>query len=123
MLQETKLNDNNNQYSVLQAIINIQTYFWLHSGTNYFLSCVFQALIPNTKHNAVFLRDNPKAAKVILISPFRNEEYFRAEIKSNANKNLIGDQSLKKFLYLAEKHNTNLEVQTDADRWAVILAN
>ncbi|XP_077325191.1 uncharacterized protein LOC143960443 [Lithobates pipiens] len=72
--------------------------------------------IPNTRHNAVFLRDNPKAAQVILTSPHYNGEYLRTENKSERNEDHKGKLPLKKVLNLAEKLNTNMELETDADR-------
>lgn len=72
--------------------------------------------IPNTRHNAVFLRDNPKAAQVILTSPYHNGEYLRTENKSERNEDHKGNLPLKKVLNLAEKLNTNMKLETDADR-------
>lgn len=76
----------------------------------------FQVPIPNTRHNAVFLRDNPKAAQVILTSPYHNGEYLRTENKSERNEDHKGNLPLKKVLNLAEKLNTNMKLETDADR-------
>ncbi|XP_018431941.1 PREDICTED: uncharacterized protein LOC108804613 [Nanorana parkeri] len=80
------------------------------------MACREAAPIPNTRHNAVFLRDNPKAAQVILASPYHNGEDLRTQDKRDGNEDLKGDPPLKKVLNLAEKSSTNMEPETDADR-------
>ncbi|XP_040190487.1 uncharacterized protein LOC120922018 isoform X2 [Rana temporaria] len=72
--------------------------------------------IPNTRHNAVFLRDNPKAAQVILTSPYHNGEYLRTENKGDSNEDHKGNLPLKKVPNLAQKPNSKMELEIDADR-------
>ncbi|XP_072256226.1 uncharacterized protein [Pyxicephalus adspersus] len=72
--------------------------------------------IPNTRHNAIFLRDNPKAAQVILMSQYDNSANGRPEIKTEHKQDLKGDGQLEKDFNLAEKPNTDMEPEIESDR-------
>lgn len=110
-------------YSTLHTDSSMYKHFFDRPVKPIISSLRFQVPIPNTRHNAVFLRDNPKAAQVILKSPYHNGEYIRTENKGDSNEDHKGNLPLKKVSNLAQKPNTKMELETDADRWAGISAN